>query len=293
MPDTVTTAAPFPSEVPFLVEHRRAAEAGGSFVPSARLVLTPGLRTSGLWAALPPEELRDLILLLTFLTPNAWVRPALPELADAMRASHARARDRLTRLACRQWRGGPVVVALPSPHGLDAYAPGRHLLAHEEVPPPEDRGRPLPFPTAGREAVLAYSRARYARTRQEVEAEIAQRMGWAPPAFDGDTPEVADRKRAAYMAMTDLGMAKEQALDLLARFDVGRVERQVAWIGQRAAKSPSRFLAAAVEGDYEAPHVVRMRQALAGGAEPDGLPRQGADSEAPSAGEEANRTDGD
>ena len=87
MPETDTTAAPLPSEPPFLVEHRRDAEASGSFVPSARLVLTPGLRTSGLWEVLPPEELRDLVLLLTFLTPNGWVRPALPELADAMRAS--------------------------------------------------------------------------------------------------------------------------------------------------------------------------------------------------------------
>ena len=78
-------------------------------------------------------------------------------------------------------------------------------------------------------------------------------MGWAPPAFEGDEPAVAERKRRAYEKMTDLGMAKEQALDLLARFDVERVERQVGWMPYRGAKNPARFLAAAVVGDYEAP----------------------------------------
>ena len=246
MPDTETHA-------PFLVEHRREALAAGrDFAPAARLVLTPALRTSGLWGELPPEELRDLLLLLTFLAPNGWFRPALPELAAAMRVSEGRARDRMDRLARRNWRGGPLTVDVSSPGGLSAYAPGRQLLAHEEVASGEDAGQP-PLRTAGRVAVLAYSRARYARTRAEVEREIEERMGWGPPAFDGDEPGTADRKRAAFTAMTDLGMAKDQALGLLARFDLDRIGRQVAWLGSRNAKNPARYLAAAVEHDYDAP----------------------------------------
>ena len=108
-----------------------------------------------------------------------------------------------------------------------------------------------------------------------------------PPAFEGEDLAVADRKRAAYEKMMALGVAKEQALDLLARFDVDRVERQVAWIGRRNAKNPARFLAAAVEGDYEAPPAARVRQAPAGGAEPDGRPRPNIDPDAPPAGEQA------
>lgn len=255
-PDEGTTV-----EAPFVVEHRREAGRGGDFVPSARLVLTPALRTSGLWGALPAEELKDLLLVLTYLTPNGWLRPALPELAGAMGTSSGTARDRLRRLARRQWRGGPVAVELPSGGGPEAYAPGNHLIAHEHGAAPQERGQAPPARTAGREAVLEYSRARYARTRQEVESEISQRMGWAPPAFAGEDPAMAERKRAAYTAMTDLGVAKEQALDLLARFDLERVERQVGWIGHRNAKNPGRYLAAAVKGDYEMPLGLRARQA--------------------------------
>jgi hypothetical protein len=79
------------AEAPFVVQHRRQATApSGDFVPEARLILTPALRTSGLWAQLPPEEFKDLLLILTFLTPNGWFRPTLPELADAIGPAAAR-----------------------------------------------------------------------------------------------------------------------------------------------------------------------------------------------------------
>ena len=112
-------------------------------------------------------------------------------------------------------------------------------------------------------------------------------MGWGPPAFAGDDPAVAEGKREAYRRMTDLGMPKEQALDLLARFDVERVGRQLDWLPRRNAKSPARFLAAAIEHDYEALPVVHLQQAPApnDGPEPARrvLPAPGAES--PSEGE--------
>jgi hypothetical protein len=247
------------SEAPFIVQHcRQAVAPSGDFVPEARLILTPTLRTSGLWNSLPPEEFKDLILLLTFLTPNGWFRPTLPELADAMNTSQKAAHMRLKRLTARQWHGGPLVVTLPRQDGLDAYAPRRYLLGRfgyeEDIPAAEEMGQALlTEKAAGREAVIAHSRARYARTRQEVEAEIRQRMGWGPPAFEGDDPDTAARKGALYERMTALGMTKEQALGLLARFPVERVERQVGWIGSRNARDPGRYLAAAIENDYDAP----------------------------------------
>ena len=78
-------------------------------------------------------------------------------------------------------------------------------------------------------------------------------MGWGPPAFAGDDPAVAEGKRRAFKAMTDVAMPKEQALDLLSRFDLGAVESQIAWLPQRSAKNPARFLAAAIEGGYDRP----------------------------------------
>jgi len=255
---------------PFLVEHRQEERApSGTFRPSARLVLTERVRTSGLWNAHTPEDFQTLLLLLTFLTPNGWCRPTLPEMAQAMQVSHAKARARLHRLTQARWQGQPLVTVLGRPDGLDAYLPGRPLVAHENAPV-EEPPRPAPLRTAGREAVIAYSRARYTKGREEVEREIAQRMGWAPPDFAGEDPAAVEGKQRAYQAMTNVGMPKEQALDLLARFDLGAVESQIAWLPSRNAKNPARFLAAAIEGGYDRPLALRGQ---AGGAADDAPPK--------------------
>ena len=262
------------ADAPFIVEHRQEdAKPGGTFRPAARLVLAPALRTGGLWHALPPEDTKNLLLLLTFLTPNGWCRPTLPELAAAMQASPVKARARMMRLAGTDWHGQPLVTVLTRPDGLDAFLPGRHLLAHEEQVPPE-AARPAPARAAGREAVVNHSRAAYARTRQEVERDIAERMGWAPPAFDGEDPANAEAKRRAYRELQEIGLARDEALDLLARFDTERVARQVGWLPLRGAKNPARFLIAAVEGDYEAPPALRRQAGPA--PEPTGEAEAGA-----------------
>ena len=200
-----------------------------------------------MWRALTPEDAKTLIYLLTFITPNGWCRPTLPELADAMGTSQPKAKGRLDRLVQGRWQGQPLAELLARPDGLDACLPGRRLVDHEEIAEPEPT-QAAPIRTPGREAVAAYSRARYAKAREEVERQIGEMMGWGPPAFDGDDPAVAEGKRQAFQAMTDVGMPKEQALDLLSRFDLGAVERQIAWLPSRNAKNPARFLAAAIEG---------------------------------------------
>ena len=251
---------------PFVIEHHQEDRAlSGTFRPAARLILTPRVRTSGLWRALAPEDCKTLVLLLTFLTANGWCRPTLPELSSAMEVSHAKAQARMERLIRTHWQGQPLMELLPRPDGLDAYLPGRQLVAHVDVSPPEPPKAP-PLRAAGREAVIAYSRARYAKTREEVEKQIGDMMGWSPPDFAGDDPAIAESKRRAYQAMTDIGMPKAQALDLLARFDLGAVERQISWLSQRHAKNPVRFLAAAIEGGYDRPLGLR-RQASIGAEE--------------------------
>ena len=132
-----------------------------------------------------------------------------------------------------------------------------HLKEIAEPEPPQA----APLRTPGREAVAAYSRARYAKTREEVERQIGEMMGWTPPDFAGEDPAVAEGKRQAFKAMTDVGMPKEQALDLLGRFDLGVVESQIAWLPSRNAKNPARFLAAAIEGGYDRPLVLRRQAA--------------------------------
>jgi hypothetical protein len=243
---------------PFIIEHRQEDSTGSSFRPSARLILTERVRTSGLWRSLTPEDFANLTLLLSCITPNGWCRPTLPELADAMGVPSAKAKSRLDRLLRGTWQDQPLVEILARPDGLDAYLPGRQLVAHEDVPPREPV-QATPVRTPGREAVVAYSRARYAKTREEVERQIGEMMGWGPPSFAGDDPAVAEGKRQAFQAMTGFGMPKEQALDLLWRFDLAAIESQLAWLPQRNAKNPARFLAAAIEGSYDPPLAFRRQ----------------------------------
>lgn len=244
------------SGVPFIIEHHQNDRTGSTFRPNARLILTANIRTSGLWGMLTPEDFKTLLLILTFVTPNGWCRPTLPELADAMEVSHGKAKRRLERLLQTQWHGHPLAEILARPDGPDAYLPGRQLVTHEDVQAPEPL-QSAPAPTPGREAIVAYSRARYAKTREEVERQIGEMMGWVPPDFAEDDPAVADGKRRAFKSMTDTGMPKEKALDLLGRFTLGAVESQITWLPHRNAKNPARFLAAAIEGSYDAPIAVR------------------------------------
>ena len=155
--------------------------------------------------------------MLTFLTPNGWCRPTLSHLAEAMQLSEAKARARMQRLEQAHWRGQPLVRHLPHEEGAGAWTPAPALLDVQQAPPEMAAEEPQPKP-AGHAAVVAWSRARYAHPRQEVEADIARRMGWGPPAFDGDDPAVAQGKQLAYGQLTGFGLSKEQALDVLARF---------------------------------------------------------------------------
>ncbi len=251
------------NDFPFVIEQYQSEQGvGGSFRPAARLLLTPALRTSGLWSALPPDELKDMTLLLTFLSPNGRVQPTLPELAGAMQVSHTQTRARMLRLSRRVWRGWPLVMELNRQSGLDAYLLGKHILGSRQVSETAATAAQtvLTEPRAGRDALIAHSRARYATPRAEVEADIARRMGWGPPAFEDDPPEVAEEKRQLYDKLSEQGMSKSQALDVLGRFDLAVVRRQTEWMPHRAAKNPARYLAAAIEGDYEAPMAVRVQQ---------------------------------
>ena len=251
------------NDFPFVIEQYQSEQgAGGSFRPSARLLLTSALRTSGLWSLLSPDELRDLTLLLTFLSPNGRVQPTLPELAGAMQASHAQTRARMLRLSRRVWRGQPLIVELNRQSGLDAYLPGRNLLeSYQLQQAPTVAQTVLTEPRAGRDVLIAHSRTRYATPRAEVEADIARRMGWGAPSFEDDPPDLAKEKRALYDRLSEQGMSKNQALDVLGRFDLTVVRRQLEWMPYRAAKNPSRYLHAAIENNYDPPVAVRAERA--------------------------------
>ena len=139
MPDDHAKPGNASDQVPGASTLRHRAPAGrphrrSTFRPSARLILTDRVRTSGLWRALTPEDFKTLVLLLTFVTPNGWCRPTLPELADAMGTSPApKPRAAWTGCCRRSGRGSRWPSCCARPDGLDAYLPGRRLVAHEDV----------------------------------------------------------------------------------------------------------------------------------------------------------------
>lgn len=267
------------AETPFvIVLHQRDRTPSGYFRPDATVTIRSALRTSGLLMMLPPEDAKSLLLMLTFVTANGWCRPSVPQLAAAMHVGEGKARARMERLRQFRWRDRPLVTEVRHDSGLETFVPSPAVVGVEQAAPePPPAQAALPLTTAGREAIVERSRALYAHPRAEVERMIAEQMGWGPPAFEEDEPATAERKRWAYQRMSDLGMPKDQALDLLARFDMGRIERQLDWLPHRRAKSPLRFLLAAIENDYEAPPAVRVQQALTRTAEPEPTATDGPD----------------
>ena len=259
---------------PFVIERLRLEETpAGYFQPGVRVLLTETLRTSGLWRALPPGEVKDLLLLLTFVTANGWCHPSLPELSAAMGVSDVVARARMQRLMNFGWQGRPMVTELKRASGLDAYLPSPLVVAvREALPVPDTPDQSEIRKAAGREAVYAHTRATYARPRAEVERVIAEQMGWKE---EGDGPEAVVRRR-----LSAVGIPREEADLILSHHPLERIERQLSWLPYRKAKSPARFLVAAIENDYEEPPVLRLKRAIpeSTGAAGEGLPAGPGDS---------------
>ena len=295
MTQTNSSAPPLPEtspEPPIVIELCQTDKTrSGYFRPQARLKLTPALRTSGLLLALPGEDLKNFLFLLSFVNPNGDCMPTVTELATAMRVSGMKARTRMRRLADFRWQGESLACFLSRGSGLDAYAPNPKLIAYEHtverVPEP-----PLPpIKAAGREAVIAYSRARYAHPRAEVERLIAEQNGWplpednaagheaAPSAVKSEAesqnthlaaktpvaatapPQESERSKVRRQ-LRGLGLSGEHADDLLSKYDLLRIQRQLQWLPYRQTRNRAGFLIAAVADNYEAP--LALRQSIGG-----------------------------
>lgn len=229
------------------------------FEPSAAILVTSALRASGLLKVLPAEECKTLLWLFTFLTPNGDIVPTAAQLAEAMGVSEGKARARLEKLKETLWRGEPLLQHMARENGLDAYVPTPALFAVEEIGLPEQESGGLPYPPARRDAVIAQSRASYARPRAEVEAMIAQQMGWEEPGEPATAEEAVLQDTRQRLRL--LGLTKDEVDSLVSRFPIERIQRQLYYLPYRHAKSPARFLMAAIESDYEPPLALRPKPA--------------------------------
>ncbi len=287
----VTKSHPSPSRLardatPFLIEVRqiptslgaggRQESSGGElagaststskFRPEATVIATAELRASGFLQAAPQDVLQSILLLLTFVTPNGFVSPSLSEIAATLRVSHAAARCRMRRAYDWRWNGSPSVLPIHRQSGLNAYSPSPKIAKVRHLPVQGDLGdvsahhgsRP-----AGREAVIAWSRARYARPLEEVERIVEQQLhgslSFLPPvpASVSDAGGVAAEE--AYRALVLIGVATEEAERLVLTYGEGRVQQQISWLPHRHARRPDRYLVAAIEQGYGEPPQARIQ----------------------------------
>jgi hypothetical protein len=257
---------------PFTVLHERLdIELSGAFRPGASVTFTAALRTSGFLQSLPPEDLKNLLFVLTFVTANGWITPSVEQLADAMHISSGKVLNRMAHLAAHSWRGEPVIHAVKHENGLQTFAPGRSIIGNEDAPPEQVTVADIPVAVGSREEVIAYSRAHYARPRAVVEREIAIMNGWPlPEELSGATvPDIVLETDGSHLdpavveirrRLLGMNVPVDEVDTLISKYDLPRIERQLAWLPYRNAKSRGRFIVAAIEGDYEEPVSLRVKR---------------------------------
>jgi hypothetical protein len=237
-------------EKPFLIElWEDDLQPGGHFTPAAAMLLSSSLRTSGLLYQLSPDDLKSLIFLLTFVSPEGHCQPFLSQLTDAMRVAPSKAKVRMRRLCDTKWKGEPLVIHSKSASGLTAYSlnPRNVTYRHRSRQPRHNEA--ISYMAAPREAIIEYSRQRYARPREEVERIIARQMGH-------DVDESDDERKIRYR-LENAGLTGEQARELLATYHLDTIAQQLDWLPFRHAKNPAGYLIAAIEGNYSEPRAVR------------------------------------
>ena len=242
---------------PFRIVLQQAEESSTEhFRPTAVLQITSVLRTSGLLRGLPAEEVKTLLLVLTYLTPNGVFLATVHQMAEAMRVSLGKMEQRLRRLQGFAWQGESILREQVRENGLRSYTPSTFLIAVEQarLQVPESIA-PLPA-TSSREAVIERSRAAYAHPRAEVERQIAELNGWEVP---GEVVEEGDTTNLRYRLLR-FGVTPEQAEELLVQYPAEEIRQQLDWIPYRKARKPGLLLIAAIENHYDEPIVLRQRR---------------------------------
>lgn len=250
---------------PFLIRIRHLdVKPGGYFRPAALIGFGNGLRTSGFLHSIAPEELKSLLFLLSYITPNGDCTPDLLQLSQAMQTSQAKAHARMQRLARQMWQDRPLVVETRHGNGLEAYAPSPGFLPVQEDSPADAHPPPPLLKAAPREEVIALSRESYGRPRAEVERDIAIQYGHALAEPAPEPAPLDDAKGRLKKRLLEVGVEAMQADELLSRYDLVRIERQLEWLPHRRVRNPAGFLLVAIKDNYEMPPALRHAKPEAG-----------------------------
>jgi hypothetical protein len=244
------------------------------------VLLVSELRTSGLLLLLPAVDLKCLITLLTFAVRNGQTThciASLRQLAYAMHTTEPKARRRLTRLQHVVWDGKPLVHEEVRANGLRYYIPSSTILANASPNPLTTSGQDEIHVTERtgntgtaivrrspvRDVIVAENRRRYTQPRDVVEQHIAEQMGWRTKGTktnEQTEQQPIEPEDALKQELRKKGLSGVQADYLLKNFDRLEIQQQLEWLPLRNAKSPGRYLYAAIENRYAAPRGVRIPQ---------------------------------
>ncbi len=234
---------------PFLIEHLRLDESHKGFVPSARLQLTPFARTSGFLRELSGAQSRILLAVFTYLTANGHVYVTANQVAEALGVPTPLAAAWLWRFARRRFRGVPIIHVVERELGANVFTIAHPLVKHVIWPAKSEP--PVIFRVAGRRAIVAHSRAKYAQSAQAVLPLVMRQLGHhheeAP-----DTPEAR-----VWEELRHLKIGREDIRALIDTFGVGRILQQLAWLPERYTKNRAKTLVASLLKDAPAPRRIR------------------------------------
>ncbi len=220
-----------PQTAPFLIEVG---------VGEVVVAFGKGLAPSGLLLHLPLELLPVLLALLCLVDRAGEVHASPIQVAKIVGIHPDDAEVRLSRLAAFPSTEQPLVYLRDGMYSLSKQYIVPVVQSLSLVEPEQETYRPV-----HRDEVIERSRARYATPRHEAERMIEEQLG-IEPLPEGMEGEVLQ-------GLLNVGVSLTMGRELIAAYPLARIQAQLHWLPNRAARNPARYLVSAIQGDFGPP----------------------------------------
>lgn len=115
-------------------------------------------------------------------------------------------------------------------------------------------------PINRKDFVIEQSRRSYAVPREAAESMVSEQLGFVP---SPPKPELVVAEAARDQATKELircGVSRRKAVELVARFPLERIKRQISFLPHRQARRPASLLIVAIENDFEEPEGLKWQR---------------------------------
>jgi hypothetical protein len=155
-----------------------------------------------------------------------------------------------------------VLYRIDAAGGLLGFVPSPEIAGQRLGPLELPASGDWSSPTAGRDAIILASRQKYARPRDDVEADIESENGWmmreekdaAARLFAEMSKPLTPGERQARERLTKHGVDYRVADALVRKHGRDKVARQLAHLPfRKGVKSAAKVLVSSIEGDWDAP----------------------------------------